>query len=161
MAGLHHNSWLLVLYLLILALLPFDLRVQVARWLHGNTENLSFKGTGIVISGNLGMLLLTKLAVSDSELMEPGYGLEGGRQYGVPDCLKYSDFYLKRGKKNYHILRGLNQEQKKVVSDAIIKGFPEVCAGAAGPASLLFGDETGVMSLGLSDSDQKSAKAQS
>ncbi|MGD0939282.1 MAG: hypothetical protein ABR905_06170 [Terracidiphilus sp.] len=154
------NTWRLVLCALILALSLSDIRRTIAKWLHGNTENLSIKRSGIKTTGNLGRLLLTQLAVSASELTGPGYGLEGGRQYGVPKALEYNDFYLKRGRKSFPILRGLNQEQKKNVSDLILQRFPEVFTGSSGPASILFGDHSGVANLGLSDAGRDGTDTQ-
>jgi hypothetical protein len=153
-ARMQHNSKLLVLLLLIFALSLIDVRRLLIKWLHGNRENLIINRNGISISGNLGYLFLTQLSISASELTRTGFGLKGGRQYGVPKNLEYNDFYLQYGRKCLPILRGLNQDQKKNIYDLIIKRFPAAFGGKDGHASILFGDQTGIETLGLSESDR-------
>jgi len=123
--------------------------VRTVRSLRRSTESLVINSSGITVAGEH-----VKFTVTASELTKPGYGLEGGRQYGLYGNRKYGDFYLKRGQTSIPVLRGLSEEQQKVVSDLVYQRFPEVCAGACGTASLLFGDRTGITSLGLSRSDQ-------
>jgi hypothetical protein len=48
----------------------------------------------------------------------------------------------------------LNQDQKKNIYDLIIKRFPAAFGGKDGHASILFGDQTGIETLGLSESDR-------
>jgi hypothetical protein len=123
--------------------------VWTARSLRRSTESLVVNPSGITVAGEH-----VKFTVTASELTKPGYGLEGGRQYGLYGDRKYGDFYLKRGRTSIPILSGLSEEQQKVVSDLVYRRFPEVCAGANGAASLLFGDKTGITSLGLYKTDQ-------
>lgn len=128
--------------------------IKTVRSLRRSAETLVVNRSGITVAGDR-----RKFTVTASELSKPGYGLEGGRQYGLYGNRKYGDFYLKRGRTAIPILSGLSEEQQKVVSDLVYQRFPEVCAGARGTASLLFGDQTGITSLGLSKSDQMSADA--
>jgi hypothetical protein len=152
----HQEKWAYALGLVVIFLLLRRLRICVLRWLHEDTETLTVRRSGIAVTRNLGWLSSAEVTVTASELMEPGYGLAGGIQFGVPHELKYSDFRLERGRKSRRVLEGLDQSQKRVVSDLIFKRFPEAIAGAGGPASLLFGDQTGITALGLSASQPKS-----
>jgi hypothetical protein len=152
----HHERWAPFFDAFVVFVLLLGIRARAARWLSAGTEKLSIKESEITATGRVGSLFQTKMTVTASELREPGCGLAGGIQFGVPVELKYSDFRLKSGGKSRRVLEGLDQAQKKVVSDLIFKRFPAFSAGARGPASVLFGDQAGIATLGLSDSPRDS-----
>lgn len=152
----HHESWAPIFDAFVVLVLLIGLRARAARWLNAGTEKLSINEDTITSTRRVGSLFQTKMTVTASELRKPGCGLTGGIQFGVPVEIKYSDFRLKSGQKSRRVLEGLDQAHKKIVSDLIFKRFPEVSAGVRGPASLLFGDQTGIATVGLSDSPRNS-----
>jgi hypothetical protein len=147
-----HHKWRAPFFdAFVVSVVLLSIRGRASKWLNAGTEKLSIKESEITATGRVGSLFQTKMTVTASELKEPGCGLAGGIQFGVPVELKYSDFSLNRGRKSRRVLVGLSQAQKKAVSDLIFKRFPAFSAGARGPASVLFGDQAGISTLGLSD----------
>ena len=62
--------------------------------------------------------------------------------------------YVATGWKRPYVLPGASEEQGRATLAAIAERFPDFPIADASPASMLFGDESGITTLGLSPSER-------
>jgi hypothetical protein len=100
-----------------------------------------------VATGNIGRLFSTEVRVAASDVKSIGYKPGGhGTQGGL---------YLKRGWRSVCLLPGLNPQQAGAVARTILRRFPLIGIEDRDPNSLLFGKDSDLTALGLSNSQMK------
>lgn len=124
----------------------------VANWIHGSQTRLRVTSGGLVVRGNLNSWFRNELSIDSNELtsLEWQSGGEGGD----------SGLYARWGWQFRCLIADITPQQAAIIRDAIAKKFPELQLGDSSPGSFLFGDESGLTSLGLSDPDSDSSKIQ-
>jgi hypothetical protein len=118
----------------------------VANWVRGQVTKLRVTETEFVGRGNLDQFFSTEARAQASEVTSIGY--EMGSENGP------SGLYARTGWSHTCLLPGLNEEQANAIAAAVSKRFPEIPAPDLTPASVLFGDESGVTTIGISASKQ-------
>jgi len=119
----------------------------VANWIQGGATELRVTGSELLATGNLAKMFSTEIRVPADEIKTIRY--EAGGE-GDPGGL-----YIRRGWGRTCLLPGLNSEQADEVAQAIYLRFPDIGSGDHNPNSLLFGDQSNLTVLGLSDSKRK------
>ena len=120
-----------------------------ANWAHGPVTKLRVTETELLATGNLDSVFSKEARVQASEVTSIGY------EIGNED--EPSGLYARTGWSHTCLLPGLNEEEANSVAAAISKQFPEIPAADRTPTSILFGDESGITTLGISDSHPEEA----
>ncbi len=118
----------------------------VANWARGRATKLRVTETEFVASGNLDQFFSTEARAQTSDVTSIGYELGSENEP--------SGLYARTGWSHTCLLPGLNEEQANSIAATVSKRFPEIPVPDLTPASVLFGDESGITTLGLSSSEQ-------
>jgi hypothetical protein len=146
LASAHPSSWVHTLVQKgtrpLLFALPSLLALAVG-WVQGRSTELRVTSSELVAAGNIGRLFASEVRMSASEVKSIGFRAGGHRgQNGL---------YVKRGWGYVCILPGLNPKQAGAVARTIFRRFPEIGSEDRDPDSLLFGKESDLTALGLSN----------
>jgi hypothetical protein len=145
-ASAHPSSWVHALVQKgawpLLFALPSLLALAVG-WMQGRSTELRATSSELVATGNVGRLFSTEVRVPASEIKSVGFRAGGhGGQSGL---------FVKRGWRYVCLLPGLNPKQAGAVARTILRRFPEIGSEDRDPDSLLFGKESDLTALGLSN----------
>ena len=121
---------------------------MVANFAHGNETLLRVSETGILARGNLDSWFTTELSLSVEEITSMGWSAGGEGDNG--------GIYVSRGYTQTWVLPGATEEQGRTIMAAIEEKFPDFPIADRTASSLLFGDESGVTTLGLTKSKTRS-----
>jgi hypothetical protein len=145
-ASAHPASWVHALMLkstwpLLFAL--SSLLALIIGWMHGRSTELRVTSSELIATENIGRLFSTEVRMPASEVKSIGFRVGGhGRQGGL---------FAKRGWRYVCLLPGLNQWQAGAVARTIFRRFPEIGTVDRDPDSLLFGTDSDLTALGLSN----------
>jgi hypothetical protein len=113
----------------------------IANWLRGRETELCVTNTELVAAGNLETIFYSRISVLASEItsLEWRCGDEGSSE----------GMWLRHGSGYACVLPGLSEEQATEVIETISRRFPEMGVDHS-PTSIIFGEQSGVTTLGLS-----------
>jgi hypothetical protein len=118
----------------------------VINWIQGRETVLLVNERGIIARGNLDSWFDKELTLSAGEITSMGRSAGGeGDSGGV---------YVRHGYLHSWVLPGASEEQSRTVISAIEDRFPAFSV-ADRVASLLFGNDSGITTLNLSNPDSK------
>jgi len=113
------------------------------------TKSLTNPATVLLVSpwelmarGNVGGMFKDEIRIPVDEVRSLDYSTGG--EDDIPGL------YVWAGQKSCFLIRGLSQEQATDIAVAIRRKFPELEQGDPTPASILHGDQSGVLTLNLS-----------
>jgi hypothetical protein len=142
----HPNSWDHALIQKstwpLLFALPSLLALAVG-WMQGRSTELRVTSSELVATGNVGSLFSTEVRVPATEIKSIGFRAGAHTRQG--------GLFVKRGWRYICLLPGLNPKQAGAVSRTIFRSFPEIGSEDRDPDSLLFGKESDLTTLGLSN----------
>ena len=118
----------------------------VINWIQGRETVLLVNAHGIIARGNLGSWCGRELNLSSGEITSIGWSAGGEGDIG--------GVYVQRGYSQSRVLPGASEEHGRTVISAIEGRFPAFPTGDPA-ASLLFGNESGITTLGLSEQHRK------
>jgi hypothetical protein len=118
----------------------FGILALLANWLQGRETQLSVTAWEVAARGNIGRLFRTDLVVPVADI--------NSVEYFVGDEGKPPGLYVMQRWARTCLLPGLNEAEANGIVDAILRKFPEI-GGDQNPNSLLFGERTEPLTLGL------------
>lgn len=121
----------------------------VVNWIQGRETVLRVSQIEIVTRGNLASWFTTEMTINVNEVTSVGWS-PGGEDDG-------GGVYVARGWSQTTVLPGATKEHGRLILDAIAEKFPDFPIADKGPASMLFGDDAGITTLGLNKSESQSS----
>ena len=120
----------------------------LANWAHGRKTTLRVSENGIIARGNLDSWFTTEtnLRVEEITSMEWRSASEGDN----------GGLSVSQGFAQAWVLPGITEEQGRGIIDAIADKFPDFPVADRGPASMLYGNDAGITTLGLSQREGRS-----
>jgi len=115
-------------------------------WLQGRETVLRVSQMEVVARCNLESWLRSEITIPANEITSMGWSAGGEDDSG--------GVYVATGWKRPYVLPGASEQQGGAIMAAIAEKFPEFPASDKSPASMLFGDESGITTLGLSPSER-------
>jgi len=115
-------------------------------WIQGRETVLRVSQMEVVARGNLDSWLTSEITMPVNEITSMGWSAGGEDDSG--------GLYVATGWKLPYVLPGASEQQSRAIMAAIAEKFPEFPASDKSPASMLFGDESGITTLGLSASER-------
>ena len=112
-------------------------------YLNGPVTKLFVSQNQLIARGNLNRTFTNEVKVPASEVKSLGYSMGPGED--SPSGLYADCGWLKQT----CLLPGLNKQQANTIADAIRRKFPDLERGDKSPNSLIFGEKSGVVTLGL------------
>jgi hypothetical protein len=123
----------------------------IAIWVQGTSTKLRVTRDEILAEGNINKIFSNEMRIPVSEVKWLGYEAGGENEP--------SGLYLRRGWSRTCLLPGLDEDQGIAVVSAIFAKFPEIVPEDKRGGSLLYGSESGLTGLGLSDRESEKPKA--
>jgi hypothetical protein len=121
-------------------------------WLQGRETILRVDPMEIVARGNLGKWFTTEIVIPRSEITSIGWSAGGEGDSG--------GLYVATGWRRPYLLPGATEEQGRAILDTIARRFPEYPIDERQRGSFLFGDDSGITTLGLNDPDARSRNSE-
>jgi len=115
-------------------------------WLQGRETVLRVSQMEVVARGNLDSWFRSEMTIPANEITSMGWSAGGEDDSG--------GVYVATGWKRSYILPGASEVQGGAILAAIAKRFPDFPILDRTPASMLFGDQSGITTLGLSPSER-------
>ena len=115
-------------------------------WIQGRETILRVSQVEIVARGNLGSWFTTEITIPVSEITAMGWSAGGEDDSG--------GLYVASGWKRPCVLPEATEEEVHDILDAIAEKFPNFPVTDKSPASVLFGDDSGVTLLGLNQAKE-------
>jgi hypothetical protein len=125
-----------------LAPAAMSLVALLINWMQGRSTELRVTNSELVATGNIGRWFTTEVRVPAAEVKSLGF--RGGRG-------GHSGLSVRRGWRYVCLLPGLNAHQAGAVARTIFRRFPKIGSEDRDPGSLLFGKESDLTALGLSN----------
>ena len=122
----------------------------IATLVQGRSTKLLITSDEISAKGNINKMFSTEMRIPVSEVKWLGYEAGGDNEP--------SGLYLRHGWRRTCLLPGLDEDQGLDVVGAIFAKFPGIVPEDKRGGSLLFGSESGLTGLGLSDSRSEEPK---
>ena len=122
----------------------------IASWVQGGSTKLRVTADELFAEGNLNKLFSTEVRIPASEIASLGHNVGND---GEPSVL-----YVKHGWSRTCVLSGLDADQGSSVTSAIFDKFPEIAPEDTSPGSPLYGTQSELTTLGLSDSQSERPK---
>ena len=116
---------------------------MIFNWAHGRTTILRIGESKMVARGNLESWFTTEMVFDVNEITSMGWSAGGEGDSG--------GIYISRGFVQSWVLPGVTEEQGRDVMDAVSARFPHFPVADRGPASILFGNDSGIVVLGLAE----------
>lgn len=120
----------------------------IANYVHGRETLLRVSERGIMARGNLDSWFTTELRFPVDEITSLGWSMGGEGDDG--------GLYVSHGLLQAWVLPGATEEQGHAILASIEGKFPDFPIADRTPASMFFGDESGITTLGLSPSARDS-----
>lgn len=125
----------------------------IATWIQGGSTKLRITSDELFAEGNLNKMFSTEVRIPVSEIESLGYN--------VGDEGEPSGLYVRHGWSHTCVLPGLEGDQASSVTTAIFDKFPEIAPEDTSPGSPLYGTQSELTTLGLSDSQSERPKTKS
>jgi hypothetical protein len=125
----------------------------VASWLHGKQSILRITANEIIASGNLARTFTTEVRIPSNEIRSLKW--DSGGEDGTPGL------YANCGWNATLLLPYIDEAQAAIIRDAVARRFSELQIGDDYNASFLYGNDSGVTTLGLNNSTDEAAQAKS
>ncbi|HWT65596.1 MAG TPA: hypothetical protein VN151_05740 [Terracidiphilus sp.] len=124
-----------------------------ASWLHGKQAILRISNNELIASGNLARIFTTEVRFPVGEIRTLKW--DSGGEDGTPGL------YAKREWASTLLLPYIDEAQASMIRDAVARRFPEIKIDDDYAASILYGNESGITTLGLNPSTDESSEMKS
>ena len=122
----------------------------LANWVHGRETILRVNEKGILARGNLESWFTSEIKLPIEEITSMAWLAPNEDAGGVVVSCGYRQSY---------VLPGVTEEQGRAIINAIAEKFPDFPIGDRTPAPMLFGDNSGITTLGLSEFESQSSRS--
>ena len=143
--GLAAIFWIQERVIISLLLLVGGGFALAANWAQGNMTRLRVTRHQINASGNLQRTFTTDVFIETAKVTSIGYST-GGED--TP-----SGLHVWQGWSTTCVLPDITRKQAEYIRDSIARKFPEIAVYDRSPASLLYGNSSGVTVLGLGETN--------
>jgi hypothetical protein len=121
--------------------------VYIANWLQGKQASLRITADKLIARGNLARIFTTEIVIAANEVSSLKW--DSGGEDGTPGL------YAKREWGSTLLLPYIDEAQAATIRDVTARRFPEIQIGDDHVASFLYGNESGITTLGLNQSQDK------
>ena len=121
----------------------------VRSWLQSRETLLRVSPVEVIVGGTVDNRFIAQLTIPVNEITSFGWSAGGEDDNG--------GLYVATGWQRSYVLPGATEAQGRAIIDVIAERFPELPIADRTTASMLFGDKSGITSLGLVDSEAPSS----